>query len=136
MISTYNVAEFTVFAFCVAVLAHTLSVLNVGGAGAITSSPVAFQMAQDLVHFRAGITGGLLSLYLYFRFTKRPVAKVIAVVSIISWVAFIEDYLALDNIFYLPDSMTGKSAQILRPLYLVAIVYMAVEAYRREHRYG
>jgi hypothetical protein len=66
----------------------------------------------------------------------RPVAKVLAIVAVISWIAFIEDYLALDNIFYVADSITGLTIQTLRPLYLVSIVYMSVEAFRRESRHG
>lgn len=136
MTNAYNIAEGIALAFAAAVLVHTFSVVEMGGAEAITTSPVAYQMAQDLVHYRAALTGGLITLYIYYRITKRPVAKVLAIVSLISWVAFIEDYVALDNIFFLAESMSGKATQILRPLYLVAIVYMAVEAFEREYRRG
>ena len=136
MTIAYNIAEIIVFAFAGAVLLHTFSVIEMGGAEAIMTSPVAYQMAQDLVYYRAAITGGLLSLYIYLRFSKRPVAKVLAIISLISWIAFIEDYIALDNIFFLAESLSGKATQILRPLYLVAIVYMASDAFGREYRHG
>lgn len=136
MINAYNIAEFFIGVFCACVFLHTFTVVEMGGAGAITSSSDAYQMAQDLVYYRAVFTGGLLSLYIFCRRTKRPVAKILTIVALISWVAFIEDYLALDNIFYLAESLTGKATQILRPIYLVAIVYMACEAYRREYRHG
>lgn len=136
MRNAYNIAELIVGVFCACVFLHTFTVVEMGGAEAITSSADAYQMAQDLVYYRAAFTGSLLGLYIFFRFTKRPVAKVLTIVALISWVAFIEDYLALDNIFYLAESLTGKATQILRPVYLVAIVYMAVEAYRRESNHG
>ena len=132
MINAYNTSEVILYAFAGAVLIHTLSVLQMGGAEAVTASPAAYQMAQDLVHYRAAITGGLIVLYTYLRLSKRPVAKVLAIVAMISWIAFVEDYLALDNIFFVSKSTTGLLVQTLRPLYLVAIVYMVVEAYRRE----
>ena len=136
MFNAYNVCEGFLYLFAAAVMAHTLLVLQMGGAAAVTASTDAFQMAQDLVHYRAAITGGLIALYLYLRISKRPVAKVLAIVSAISWIAFIEDYLALDNIFFVSDSITGLTVQTLRPIYLVSIVYLAVEAFRRESRHG
>jgi hypothetical protein len=136
MLNAYNVCEGFLYLFAAAVMAHTLLVLQMGGAAAVTASTDAFQMAQDLVHYRAAITGGLIALYLYLRISKRPVAKVLAIVSVISWIAFIEDYLALDNIFFVSDSITGLTVQTLRPIYLVSIVYLAVEAFRRENRHG
>jgi hypothetical protein len=136
MFNAYNVCEGFLYLFAAAVMAHTLLVLQMGGAAAVTASTDAFQMAQDLVHYRAAITGGLIALYLYLRISKRPVAKVLAIVSVISWIAFIEDYLALDNIFFVSDSITGLTVQTLRPIYLVSIVYLAVEAFRRENRHG
>ena len=136
MLNAYNVCEGFMYLFAAAVMAHTLLVLQMGGAAAVTASTDAFQMAQDLVHYRAAITGGLIALYLYLRISKRPVAKVLAIVSVISWIAFIEDYLALDNIFFVSDSITGLTVQTLRPIYLVSIVYLAVEAFRRENRHG
>ena len=136
MLNAYNVCEGFLYLFAAAVMAHTLLVLQMGGAAAVTASTDAFQMAQDLVHYRAAITGGLIALYLYLRISKRPVAKVLAIVSVISWIAFIEDYLALDNIFFVSDSITGLTVQTLRPIYLVSIVYLAVEAFRRESRHG
>ena len=136
MLNAYNVCEGFLYFFAAAVMAHTLLVLQMGGAAAVTASTDAFQMAQDLVHYRAAITGGLIALYLYLRISKRPVAKVLAIVAVISWIAFIEDYLALDNIFFVSDSITGLGVQTLRPIYLVSIVYLAVEAFRRENRHG
>lgn len=136
MTNAYNIAELIVGAFCACVFLHTFTVVEMGGAEAITSSADAYQMAQDLVYYRAAFTGSLLGLYIFYRFTKRPVAKILTIVALISWVAFIEDYLALDNIFYLAESLTGKATQILRPVYLVAIVYMTCEAYRREYHHG
>ena len=136
MLNAYNVCEGFLYFFAAAVMAHTLLVLQMGGAAAVTASTDAFQMAQDLVHYRAAITGGLIALYLYLRISKRPVAKVLAIVAVISWIAFIEDYLALDNIFFVSDSITGLTVQTLRPIYLVSIVYLAVEAFRRENRHG
>ncbi len=136
MINAYNTSEIILYAFAGAVLLHTLLVLQMGGAEVVTVSPVAYQMAQDLVHYRAAITGGLIVFYTYLRLSKRPVAKVLAIVSIISWITFVEDYLALDNIFFVSESTTGLIVQTLRPLYLMAIVYMAVEAYRREGSHG
>lgn len=136
MRNAYNIAELIVGVFCACVFLHTFTVVEMGGAEAIASSADAYQMAQDLVYYRAAFTGSLLSLYIFYRFKKRPVAKILIIVVLISWVAFVEDYLALDNIFFVSESLTGKATQILRPVYLVAIVYMTCEAYRREYHHG
>jgi hypothetical protein len=38
----------------------------------------------------------------------------------------------LENIFYMPELLSGKLVQFLRPIYLITIVYMVIEADRRE----
>ena len=42
----------------------------------------------------------------------------------------LEDSLALDNVLFVPELITGKATQFTRPFFLVAITYMAVESRR------
>ena len=50
MRNAYNIAELIVGVFCACVFLHTFTVVEMGGAEAITSSADAYQMAQDLVY--------------------------------------------------------------------------------------
>jgi len=47
---------------------------------------------------------------------------VLKVIALISWVAFIEDLIAMDDVFFTPELITGQITQILRPVYLMAIL--------------
>jgi hypothetical protein len=51
-------------------------------------------------------------------------------------VAFIEDLIAMDNVFFTPKLITGQITQTLRPIYLIAILYMAFRASDREVGYA
>lgn len=53
-------------------------------------------------------------------------------IALISWVAFLEDFMLLENAFFMPELFSGKVLQFLRPIYLITIVYMTIEAQRRE----
>jgi hypothetical protein len=57
---------------------------------------------------------------------------VLGAIALISWVAFLEDFMVLENAFYMPELLSGKVLQFLRPIYLITIVYMVIEARRRE----
>ena len=49
----------------------------------------------------------------------------------LAWFIFIEDTLALDNVLFVPEMLSGQLTQFSRPFLLVALTYMAVESRRR-----
>ena len=85
-----------------------------------------------MASFRAVFTSFLLFVYLGFRLTGQKTAVVLGAIALISWVAFLEDFMVLENAFYIPELFSGKVLQFLRPIYLITIVYMVIEARRRE----
>ena len=89
-------------------------------------------LVQEMASFRAVFTSILLFVYLGFRLTGQKIGVVLGAIALISWVAFLEDFMVLENAFYIPELFSGKVLQFLRPIYLITIVYMVIEARRRE----
>jgi hypothetical protein len=55
----------------------------------------------------------------------------LTVSCVLAWFIFIEDTLALDNVLFVPEMLSGQLTQFSRPFLLVALTYMAVESRRR-----
>ena len=54
----------------------------------------------------------------------------VTISALLAWVMFLEDILALDNAFFVPELTLAKIIQFTRPLFILALTYMAVEAQR------
>jgi len=133
-IDMYIVCELIVFFFALSVIFHTVTVAQLGGS--LLVSPDAVVVTQELILYRAALTGFLLLLYVSCRVFKKSTALILKITALISWVAFIEDLIAMDDVFFTPKLITGQITQTLRPIYLMAILYMAFRASDREVGYA
>ena len=69
--------------------------------------------------------------YAYCRITAKDCSQLLTVSCVLTWFIFIEDTLALDNVLFVPEMLSGQLTQFSRPFLLVALTYMAVESRRR-----
>lgn len=129
-VDMYLVCELIVFFFALSVVFHTVTVAQLGGSLLVSSDAVV--VTEELIVFRAALTGFLLFVYVSFRVFKKNTTLILKVIALISWVAFVEDLTAMDNVFFTPKLITGQITQTLRPIYLIAILYMAFRASDRE----
>ena len=133
-VDMYMVCELIVFFFALSVVFHTVTVAQLGGSLLVSSDAVV--VTQELIVYRAALTGFLLFVYVSFRVFKKNTTLILKVIALISWVAFVEDLIAMDNVFFTPKLITGQITQTLRPIYLIAILYMAFRASDREVGYA
>ena len=133
-VDTYLVCELIVFFFALSVVFHTITVAQLGGSLLVSSDAVV--VTEELIVYRAALTGFLLFVYVSFRVFKKNTTLILKVIALISWVAFVEDLIAMDNVFFTPKLITGQITQTLRPIYLIAILYMAFRASDREVGYA
>ena len=124
------VSELLIGFFAVVVVLHTILVALFGDLQPAVTD--AGYLIREMISFRAGFTSLLLSVYLWFRLTNKKTALLLKSIALVSWVSFLEDFMLLENIFYMPELLSGKLVQFLRPIYLITIVYMVIEAHRRE----
>jgi len=124
------VSELLIGFFAVVVILHTILVALFGDLQPAVTD--AGYLIREMISFRAGFTSLLLSVYLWFRLTNKKTALLLKSIALVSWVSFLEDFMLLENIFYMPELLSGKLVQFLRPIYLITIVYMVIEADRRE----
>lgn len=129
-ITNVIVSDVLVGLFASMVILHTILVALYGvSQPAVTDADY---LVREMISFRAGFTGLLLSVYFWFRLTNKKTALLLKSIALVSWVSFLEDFMLLENIFYMPELPSGKLVQFLRPIYLITIVYMVIEAHRRE----
>ena len=129
-ITNVIVSDVLVGLFASMVILHTILVALYGVAQPAVTD--AGYLIREMISFRAGFTGLLLSVYFWFRLTNKKTALLLKSIALVSWVSFLEDFMLLENIFYMPELLSGKLVQFLRPIYLITIVYMVIEAHRRE----
>jgi hypothetical protein len=132
-VDMYMVCELIVFFFALSVVFHTVTVAQLGGSLLVSSDAVV--VTEELIVYRAALTGFLLFVYVSFRVFKENTTLILKVIALISWVVFVEDLIAMDNVFFKPKLITGQITQTLRPIYLIAILYMAFRASDREVGY-
>ena len=124
----YKLCEAIVFIFLGYYAAFALQMNAIGGLP--SDSQDAVYLARSLVDYRAGFIVCLASLYVFLRVTKRQVHTMVTISALLAWVMFLEDILALDNAFFVPELTLAKIIQFTRPLFILALTYMAVETQR------
>lgn len=124
----YKLCEAIVFIFLGYYAAFAMQMNAIGGIP--SDSQDAVYLARSLVDYRAGFIIFLASLYVFLRVTKRQVHTMVTISALLAWVMFLEDILALDNAFFVPELTLAKIIQFTRPLFILALTYMAVEAQR------
>lgn len=124
----YKLCEAIVFIFLGYYAAFALQMNAIGVLP--SDSQDAVYLARSLVDYRAGFIVCLASLYVFLRVTKRQVHTMVTISALLAWVMFLEDILALDNAFFVPELTLAKIIQFTRPLFILALTYMAVDAQR------
>ena len=124
----YRICEVLVFAFMGLAVFHAMLLHQLGGP--VLKTPDALLLASTLMDFRALLILGLALPYLYLRITGRDYSQVVVIGCTLAWFTFLEDTLALDNVLFIPELITGKLTQFSRPIFLIALAYMAVESRR------
>lgn len=124
----YKLCEAIVFIFLGYYAAFALQMNAIGGIP--SDSQDAVYLARSLVDYRAGFIVCLASLYVFLTVTKRQVHTMVTISALLAWVMFLEDILALDNAFFVPELTLAKIIQFTRPLFILALTYMAVEVQR------
>ena len=124
----YRLCEAIVFIFLGYYAAFAMQMNAIGGIP--SDSQDAVYLARSLVDYRAGFIVCLASLYVFLRATKRQVHTMVTISALLAWVMFLEDILALDNAFFVPELALAKIIQFTRPLFILALTYMAVDAQR------
>ena len=124
----YRFCEAFIFIFFALALTHTVLLNQLGGP--VLKTPDAIFLSQTLMDYRSIIMLGLGSLYVFLKITGRDVSPMLVIGATLAWVTFLEDSLALDNVLFVPELITGKATQFTRPFFLVAITYMAIESRR------
>ena len=124
----YKLCEAIVFIFLGYYAAFAMQMNAIGGIP--SDSQDAVYLARSLVDYRAGFIVFLASLYVFLRMTNRQVHTMVTISALLAWVMFLEDILALDNAFFVPELTLAKIIQFTRPLFILALTYMAVEAQR------
>ncbi|EHQ58654.1 hypothetical protein OMB55_00024020 [gamma proteobacterium HIMB55] len=124
----YKLCEAIVFTFLGYYAAFALQMNAIGVLP--SDSQDAVYLARSLVDYRAGFIVCLASLYVFLRVTKRQVHTMVTISALLAWVMFLEDILALDNAFFVPELTLAKIIQFTRPLFILALTYMAVDAQR------
>ena len=127
---SFLVCEVVIGLFAVLVVLHTVLVVTFGNPQPPLSD--SGYLVREMIAFRAGFTSLLLLVYLWCRLTNQKTGLVLMAIALISWVAFLEDFMLLENAFFMPELFSGKVLQFLRPIYLITIIYMVMEARRRE----
>jgi hypothetical protein len=126
----YKLCEAIICIFLGYYAAFALQMNAIGGIP--SDSQDAVYLARSLVDYRTGFIVCLASLYVFLRVTKRQVHTMVTISALLAWVMFLEDILALDNAFFVPELTLAKIIQFTRPLFILAITYMAVEAQRNK----
>ena len=126
----YKFCEAIVFIFLGYYAAFSLQMNAIGGIP--SESPDAVFLARSLVDYRTLFIVCLASLYVFLRVTGRPIHTTICVSALLAWVMFLEDLLALENAFFVPELALAKVVQFTRPLFILALTYMAIEAQRNK----
>ena len=124
----YKLCEAIVFIFLGYYAAFAMQMNAIGGIP--SDSQDAVYLARSLVDYRAGFIICLASLYVFLRVTKRQVHTMVTISALLAWVMFLEDILALDNAFFVPELTLAKIIQFTRPFFILALTYMAVDTQR------
>jgi hypothetical protein len=107
--------------------------LQMNAIGGIPSeSADAVYLARSLVDYRTIFIVCLASWYVFLRVTERKIHTVVAISAVLAWVMFLEDLIALENAFFVPELALGKVVQFTRPLFILGLTYMAVDAQRNK----
>ena len=126
----YKFCEAIVFIFLGYYAAFSLQMNAIGGIP--SESPDAVFLARSLVDYRTIFIVCLASLYVFLRVTGKQIHTTVCISALLAWVMFLEDLLALENAFFVPELALAKVVQFTRPFFILALTFMAIEAQRNK----
>ena len=129
----YRLCEVAVALFVSLATYHAILLHQLGGP--VMMTPDAMLLGRTLMDYRVLLIVGFALPYLYMRATGKDYSTLLTVGCTLAWFTFLEDILALDNVLFVPELITGKLTQFSRPVFLIALAYMTVDARRRKFLY-
>ena len=90
-------------------------------------------LVQDLTAVRIWIVVAGLALYSWKSATNQPSA-VVAVLTAIAWIMFLEDYMVLDSVLFIASHPLAQAVVFTRPIFLVALTYVAFKQWEVDLR--
>ena len=129
----YRLCEVAVALFVSLATYHAILLHRLGGP--VMMTPDAMLLGRTLMDYRVLLIVGFALPYLYMRATGKDYSTLLTVGCTLAWFTFLEDTLALDNVLFVPELITGKLTQFSRPVFLIALAYMTVDARRRKFLY-
>lgn len=91
-------------------------------------------LVQDLTVVRIWIVVAGLAIYSWKSATNQPNAVVVAVLTAIAWIMFLEDYMVLDSVLFIASHPLAQAVVFTRPIFLVALTYVAFKQWEIDLR--
>jgi hypothetical protein len=128
----YKLSVSICFLFASLVIALFTLIISDGSFEPATDSGAT--LVQDLTAVRIWIVFVGLALYSWKSATNQPNAVVVAVLTAIAWIMFLEDYMVLDRVLFVASHPLAQAVVFMRPVFLVALTYVAFKQWEIDLR--
>ena len=128
----YKLSVSICFLFASLVIALFTLIISDGSFEPATDSGAT--LVQDLTAVRIWIVFIGLALYSWKSATNQPNAVVVAVLTAIAWIMFLEDYMVLDRVLFVASDPLAQAVVFMRPVFLVALTYVAFKQWEIDLR--
>ena len=128
----YKLSVSICFLFASLVIALFTLIISDGSFEPATDSGAT--LVQDLTAVRIWIVFIGLALYSWISATNQPNAVVVAVLTAIAWIMFLEDYMVLDRVLFVASHPLAQAVVFMRPVFLVALTYVAFKQWEIDLR--
>ena len=128
----YKLSVSVCFLFASLVIALFTLIISDGSFEPATDSGAT--LVQDLTAVRIWIVFIGLALYSWKSATNQPNAVVVAVLTAIAWIMFLEDYMVLDRVLFVASHPLAQAVVFMRPVFLVALTYVAFKQWEIDLR--
>ena len=128
----YKLSVSICFLFASLVIALFTLIISDGSFKPATDSGAT--LVQDLTAVRIWIVFAGLGLYSWKSATNQPNAVVVAVLTAIAWIMFLEDYMVLDSVLFVAGHPLAQAVVFIRPVFLVALTYVAFKQWEIDLR--
>jgi hypothetical protein len=128
----YKLSVSICFLFASLVIALFTLIISDGSFEPATDSGAT--LVQDLTAVRIWIVFIGLALYSWKSTTKQPNAVVVAVLTAIAWIMFLEDYMVLDRVLFVASHPLAQAVVFMRPVFLLALTYVAFKQWEIDLR--
>jgi hypothetical protein len=128
----YKLSVSICFLFASLVIALFTLIISDGSFEPATDSGAT--LVQDLTAVRIWIVFIGLALYSWKSATNQPNAVVVAVLTAIAWIMFLEDYMVLDRVLFVASHPLAQAVVFMRPVFLVALTYVAFKQWEIDLR--